>query len=91
MCSVEIEDLVQLWKESALLDLWVDILKNNFIYLFISVCAASSLLLRLLFSCGVRASHCHGVSCPRAQALDLRLSSWGHGLGSTWGLPRSGI
>ena len=49
--------------------------KNNFIYLFISVCAGSSLLLRLLSSCGVRASHCHDVSCRRAQALDHWLSS----------------
>ena len=65
------------------------IFKNNFIYLFIG-CATSSLLWGLFSSCGVRASHCSGLSCCRAQtpgqlglsncsswALEHRLNSCG--------------
>lgn len=79
MCSVEIEDSIQLWKESALLDLWADILK---IILFTSIhfclcCVFIAAQAPLAVVCGLLIAM---ESCPRAQALDLRLSSWGHGL-----------
>ena len=56
---------------------------NLFIYLFIYGCIGSSLLhvglLQLrregaALRCGVRASHCGGFSCCRAQALGARAS-----------------
>ena len=48
---------------------------NNFYYLRIFGCAGSLLLGRLLSSVGAPASHCSGISCSRAQAPELRLSS----------------
>ena len=55
----------------------------NFIYLFISGCAGSSLLFRFFSRCaergplsrrGAQASHCSGFSCCRARALGVQAS-----------------
>ena len=72
-------------------------LKNFFLimYLFIFVCAESSLLyMRAFSSCGAWASHCGGFSCFRAWTLGR--SSFGScgfwaSLLHKWNIPRPGI
>ena len=61
------------------------LMKKLFIYVFLAAlglcCCARAFSScgeqGLLFSCGVRASHCGVLSCCRAQALEHRLSSCG--------------